>query len=222
MVNYTLPITRSCALCAASSYTDICSKCDRELPRINVACQWCGIPFETGELCGECLTDPPVFARCIAPLRYEAPVSHLLGAFKYQGNFNYGRILSALLIERLRREQFEIDTIVPVPLHWRRRWQRGFNQAELIADELSSALSLPMQPGWIRRTRSHAPQQSLDAEARRKNLHNAFQCKGPLRDLRIAVVDDVVTTGATANTIARTLLAAGAASVDIWCLARTL
>ncbi len=219
-------LPRSCALCASPAQNDICTGCERELPRITAACRWCGIPFEGGELCGDCLTDPPAFARCIAPLRYEAPISHLLGAFKYQGNFNYGRILSRLLIERLRQEfrrpePIAIDAIVPVPLHWSRRWRRGFNQAELIADELSRALNLPMQSRWLRRTRSSAPQQSLDAEARRKNLRDAFHCSDAVRGLHIAVVDDVVTTGATANVIARTLLAAGAASVEIWCLART-
>ena len=221
MVYYPLSLTRSCVFCAAPSHADICADCDRELPRITAACRWCGIPFEGGELCGDCLTDPPAFARCIAPLRYEAPVSHLLGAFKYRGNLSYGRILSELLIERLRQEPFEVDTIVPVPLHWRRRWRRGFNQAELIADELSRALDLPMQTRWLRRTRSSPPQQSLAAEARGKNLRDAFCCDNKVRDLHIAVVDDVVTTGATANAIARCLLAAGAASVEIWCLART-
>lgn len=221
MVNYRFTLTRSCSLCSAPSYADICADCDQELPRISAACRWCGLPFEGGELCGACLTDPPSFARCIAPLRYEAPVSHLIGAFKYQGNFNYGRILSRVLIERLQREPFEIDVLVPVPLHWRRRWQRGFNQAEVIADELSRALNVPTQSRWLRRTRSSTPQQSLDAEARHKNLRNIFQCEDDVRDQRIAIVDDVVTTGATANAIARSVLAAGAASVEIWCLART-
>lgn len=213
--------TRSCALCANPSQTDFCAACDSDLPRIGAACRWCGIPFESGELCGHCLTDPPAFARCIAPLRYEAPISHLLGAFKYQSNFSYGRILSGLLIERLRREPLQIDALAPVPLHWRRRWQRGFNQAELIADDVSRALGVPMQSRWLRRARASAPQQSLDADARRKNLRDAFRCDIAVRGRRIAVIDDVVTTGATANAIAHTALAAGAASVEVWCLART-
>ena len=217
-----LSFARHCALCGASSADDLCADCRNELPRIHLSCIHCGIPLENPGICGHCLVEPPSFVRCIAPLRYEAPISHLLGAFKYQGNFNYGRILSTLLIERLRQQdRSSIDVMIPVPLHWRRRWRRGFNQAELIADELSRAFNLPLQTRWLRRVRASAPQQSLDAEARSRNLRDAFYCGQPLTGMHIAVVDDVVTTGATADVIARTLLACGAASVQIWCLART-
>ncbi|HEY3700224.1 MAG TPA: double zinc ribbon domain-containing protein [Spongiibacteraceae bacterium] len=213
---------RHCALCGFSSSLDLCAACDRDLPRIKNACSHCGVPLEHDSICGRCLTASPRFARCISPLRYEAPVSHLLGAFKYHGDFNNGRILTTLLVKRLCEESaLAADVIVPVPLHWRRRWNRGFNQAELIGDELSRSLHLPMQTRWLHRTRASAPQQSLSADARRSNLRNAFSCRLQLNGMHIAVVDDVVTTGATANAIAEILLACGAASVQIWCLART-
>lgn len=213
--------SRHCVFCGTSTSHDICPDCDSELPRIEYSCRQCGIPLEHDSLCGDCLIAPPAFLRCIAPLCYEPPISHLIGAFKYQGNFNYGRILSQLLIKRLQQDNIEIDTMIPVPLHWRRRWQRGFNQAEIIADEISRTLQLPLKTRWLRRTRASASQQSLDADARHKNLRDAFACSAAVRDQRIAVIDDVVTTGATANAIARALLNAGAATVEIWCLART-
>lgn len=214
--------SRHCMLCGTFTSKDICLHCNSDLPRIESSCQHCGIPLLHDGLCGDCLIAPPMFSRCIAALRYEPPISHLVGAFKYQSNFNHGRILSQLLIERLRQEDTQsIAALIPVPLHWRRRWQRGFNQTEIIADELSRALQLPMQTRWLRKIRSGTPQQHLDAEARHSNLRDAFACKRDLTNLHLAVIDDVVTTGATANAIARILRKRGAASVQIWALART-
>ncbi|MFT3931879.1 MAG: ComF family protein [Spongiibacteraceae bacterium] len=211
-----------CILCGTSTSHDICSGCDRELPRIKYSCRQCGIPLQHDSLCGDCLIAPPMISRCIAALRYEPPISHLIGSFKYQSNFNHGRILSQLLIERLRLEDIAaIDALIPVPLHWYRRWQRGFNQSEIIADELSRALKLPMHTRWLRKIRRGTPQQHLDSEARHRNLHDAFVCTRDVADMHLAVIDDVVTTGATANAIAKTLRDRGAASVQVWALART-
>lgn len=213
--------TSTCALCGINP-GDLCVNCRRELPWIEAGCARCGIPLPYAAICGRCLRRPPVFSRCISPLGYEAPVSHLISAFKYRHNFHYGRILSDQLAARLYREaELGADCLVPVPLHWRRRWTRGFNQAEIIADELSRALRLPLDTHSLRRSRAAAPQQSLNAVARRRNLRGAFTCDDGLRGRHIALIDDVVTTATTAGEIARTLLAAGAASVQVWCLART-
>ncbi len=213
---------RHCVLCGIPDPTDLCSDCDQELPRIGACCRHCGIPLLQDGLCGDCLGAPPAYLRCIAGLNYAPPVSHLIGAFKYQGNLNHGRILSALLIERLRQEgAMAVDALLPVPLHWRRRWQRGFNQTEIIADELSRAFHLPMQTRWLRKIRSGTPQQHLDARERQRNLRDAFACTHDVTGLHLAVIDDVVTTGATADVIARLLYERDAASVQIWALART-
>ena len=220
--------SRHCVLCGANNSTDLCAPCDAGLPRITNSCRQCGIPLTHDDLCGDCLIAPPLFTRCIAPLRYEPPISHLVGAFKYQSNFNHGRILSQLLLGRLQDEARirnedmpSIAALLPVPLHWRRRWLRGFNQTEIIADELSLALRIPLQTRWLRKIRGGSAQQQLDADARRHNLRDAFACTQDVAGLRLAVIDDVVTTGATANAIAGTLLEHGAASVQIWALART-
>jgi ComF family protein len=223
MVYNLLPqLSRHCVLCGTSARRDLCPDCDAEFPRIDSSCRHCGIPFAHEGLCGDCLIAPPIFSRCIAALRYEPPISHLIGSFKYQGNFNYGRILSQVLIDRLKSEEIQsISALIPVPLHWRRRWQRGFNQSEIIADELSRTLLLPMQTHWLRKTHRGTPQQQLNADARQRNLLGAFSCGRDVTGMHLAVVDDVVTTGATANAIARTLRDHGAASVQIWTLART-
>lgn len=214
--------SRHCVFCGKSSPGDICPPCDAELPRIACSCRQCGIPLMHDGLCGDCLIAPPHFSRCIAALRYEPPISHLIGTFKYQGDLSHGRILSQLLIERLRQEgEIAIDALISVPLHWRRRWLRGFNQSEVIADELSRALNLPTQTRWLQKIRGSTPQQHLDIYERQRNLRNAFACKRDLTGLHLAVIDDVVTTGATANVIAKLLRECGAASVQIWTLART-
>jgi ComF family protein len=212
----------NCALCGQRAATDICPACHAAVPWIEHACTCCGIPLPYPALCALCQLKPPLFFRCISPLAYAAPISHLLGAFKYQHQLHYGRLLSCLLIERLRGSgELAVDAIVPTPLHWRRRWMRGFNQAEIIADELSRALSIPLQARWLRRIRATPRQQELSAEQRRKNLHGAFVATRSLTGLRIALVDDVVTTGATTSEISQVLLAAGATAVQVWCLART-
>ena len=140
------------------------------------------------------------------------------------------RKLDAARAEQRREEQRSAnleppDLLIPTPLHWRRRWQRGFNQCELLCRALrrrSPALAgVPLEPGAVRRHRSTPAQSSMNARARRRNLHGAFTVRKPCAKLRAAVVDDVMTTGATAAAIARSLRDAGADRVDIWCLART-
>jgi ComF family protein len=215
-----------CLLCglqpSAAASIDLCIACADELPRIGQHCRHCGLPLPITGLCGPCQIRPPPYSRCISPLLYQTPVSHLIAHFKYSGRLAYGRLLSNELVRRLR-EQAELgaDVLVPVPLHWRRRWARGFNQAEIIGDELSRALHLPLQTRSLIRVRPTPPQQSLNAVERRRNLRAAFAVTRSFSGLDIALIDDVVTTGATVGAISQLLLNAGANSVQVWCLART-
>jgi ComF family protein len=229
MVNYAnwcrifrRPGLQNCALCGNSSNSGICAACNHDLSWIDQACTHCGIPLPHLGLCALCQIKPPPFSRCISPFAYAAPLSHLLGAFKYEHKLHYGRILSGFLVERLREcDDLAADIIVPTPLHWRRRWSRGFNQAEIIGDELSRALAIPLEAQALRRVRATPRQQQLNAEQRRKNLRGAFAASRSVQGAHVALVDDVVTTCATSTEISRVLLAAGAASVQVWCLART-
>ncbi|HSB97213.1 MAG TPA: phosphoribosyltransferase family protein [Spongiibacteraceae bacterium] len=196
--------------------------CAAELPRIADYCLRCALPLPMCGLCGRCQIQPPPYTRCISPLIYGAPISRLIAHFKYGGKLAYGRLLSGELLRRLQREaSLDVDLLMPVPLHWRRRWARGFNQAEIIGDELSRALNLPLRTRWLTRVRPTPPQQSLSASERRKNLRSAFVLRASVAGLRIALIDDVVTTGATVGEIAQLLLNASARSVQVWCLART-
>ncbi len=212
-----------CGLTTNSIATgSLCADCADELPRIAHHCICCGLPLATSALCGACQIEPPPYQCCIGALLYQAPVSQLIAHFKYSGKLAYGRLLTAELLRRLQREpMLDADLIVPVPLHWRRRWARGFNQAEIIGDELSRALHLPLQTRGLARVRPTPPQQSLSADERHHNLRAAFVVKRSFVGLNIALVDDVVTTGATVGVISQLLLKAGANSVQVWCLART-
>ncbi len=216
-----------CLLCGAASRrpADICAPCQQELPTLGPHCRRCALPLATAAAsqCGQCLKKNPDFQRVIARWRYQGNAARLISQFKYQRQHSYGRVLADLLAEQLvevYRDQALPELLVATPMHWLRRLKRGFNHSEQLAKHLSQRLEIPLYRD-IRRVRHSKPQQSLNAEQRRHNLKSAFRARRRLDGQCIAVVDDVVTTGATANELSRTLLAAGAAQVHIWCLART-
>jgi len=133
-------------------------------------------------------------------------------------------VLAALWRERAELHS-PVDLLVPVPLHWRRQWQRGFNQSELLCRQLLATCpdlkSSKLAHRLVRRRRSTAAQAGMNAQQRAGNLKGAFKVYGPCDTLRIAVVDDVLTTGATAAAVAEALATAGASYIEVWCLART-
>lgn len=246
-----------CVLCGTESDRpiDLCQHCEDGLPLNTHYCISCSIPFinshQGNTLCGECIAHPPAFDQCIAPLRYEFPISTLINRFKHQGRFCNSRVLADLLLDRLSNSQstqsktteLELeehnppeenlseqnlpkgnkppDLIVPVPLHWRRRFIRGFNQSQWLANYLGRQLNINVDNTLLTRTRNTPPQQQLRRKQRQKNLKGAFQVKRPVEGQHIALIDDVVTTGSTVSELARLLKKSGASRVDIWCLART-
>lgn len=178
-------------------------------------------------ICGACQKKPPAFARVEAPWRYAFPVDNLITRFKHQGQWPFGRLLGELLAEHLQHAYDEglprPQALLAVPLARRRERQRGFNQARMLADWLSRALQIPASDDWLVRTQDTPAQQGLDAATRKRNLRQAFQVvdAAKIAGQHLALVDDVLTTGTTANTLARLLLRAGAERVDVYCLART-
>lgn len=217
-----------CILCNLPSgrQLDLCSACENELPWLGPHCQYCALPLakqDAYNVCGQCLRKPPYFSHCYTALRYDFPVDHLITGFKHRRKLNYGAILSQIWLDNLGADLDSIpDALIPVPLHWRRRLLRGFNQSELLAEDFSRALNIPICRA-ISHPQATVSQQGLSAAARRTNLHKAFHFKPEYKidGLHLAIVDDVVTTTATANTLAAILARNGARQVDIWCLART-
>ncbi len=211
---------------------DLCDSCYQTLPWIDCACHCCGLPLPPGSstsLCGQCLKHPPAFNLTIAPLRYTAPLSRLITDFKYRGKLPSGQLLGELLANEVSDYYlFEPDLlipemIIPVPLHWQRFWRRGFNQAQELARQISKRLDIPCNHRALKRQLHTPMQQSLDRQQRQRNLRKAFVVTAPtiIKQRRIALLDDVVTTTATAREISNLLLANGAQEVHIWALART-
>lgn len=210
-----------CVVCgAAGTDQDLCAGCYADLPWIEQACQRCALPLPRDGVCGPCLRQPPAYDRCRSALWYAPPASLLLTAFKHRGRLACGRVLGELLAQCLPAS-LAVDALVPVPLHWRRRWQRGYNQAAELAHWLSRAHGIPVLTA-ISRCRPTPPQQGLSAAARSRNLHGAFRLRRPVQGLRLALVDDVITTGRTGSALATLLQRNGAQRVELWSVARTL
>lgn len=212
-----------CILCGLRSGPGrLCQPCLHDLPRIEQACRQCAAPLGHSELmlCGACLRHPPAWDIALAALVYDYPADQLVQRFKFQRNFACGQLLADELTCAVKQSaQARPELLIPVPLHFTRRFQRGFNQAELLARAVGAAVKIPVRVDCLVRTRRTAAQSGLDRAARRKNLRGAFSC-GDLAGARIALVDDVLTTGTTLEACARAARKAGAAHVSVWVAAR--
>ena len=221
---------QSCLLCDERTDTALalCIDCVLVLPWLGDNCQRCALPLPmAGLTCGHCIKQPPAYQRVHAPWLYGFPVDSLIIRFKHHSKWPYGRLLAELLAQSLldafNSGSARPDFLLPVPLSTQRRRQRGYNQAAMLAQWLSAALNIPGHEHWLLRTQDTAAQQALDAKTRKRNLQHAFSLAPGVQvgGLHLALVDDVLTTGATAESLARLLIKAGARRVDVYCLART-
>ena len=179
-------------------------------------------------ICGQCVKHPPAFKQVIAPWTYSFPVDTLISRFKHQARWPLGHLLGHLLGQHLRdrfdnNELTRPDVLLPVPMARQRLRERGYNQALMLARWLSTDLNIPYDEHLLLRPHETMAQQTLDAKARKRNLLNAFALTPDalVQGRHLALVDDVLTTGATAHSLARLLINAGARQVDVYCLART-
>jgi ComF family protein len=228
-----------CVLCeqASNCARDLCAECHAALPWLGHVCPQCALPqlADTDPMpatvesasattpCSACLLHPPPYLRCIVPLRYATPVAQMIQRVKFANGRVEARVLGGLLGDHLRQQTAaDVDLIVPVPLGIRRLLRRGHNQAGLLAHWVGRATQLPVDHELCRRTRATPAQSGLSRRARLRNLRGAFAVRTRIDGVRIAVVDDVVTTGATVAALSRALLDAGAAAVHVWAVARTL
>lgn len=215
----------TCVLCGqvASGDLDLCSGCRADLPRVTGACRRCGLPLAGagGTECGECLQDPPPWSRTLAPWRYDDPIKYLIHAMKFRQKLTLARVLGMLLAEECSRDEYRPDVLVPVPLHASRLRERGYNQALELARPISQRLGVPLD-GLVERVRATQAQSDLPSAQREGNIRGAFEVRRTVSGKRVAIVDDVMTTGATVREIAATLMAAGAQDVQVWVVARAL
>jgi ComF family protein len=179
-----------------------------------------------GRLCGGCRLDPPEFSYARAATRYEDVVREALHAFKFRGRRGLAAPLGDLLVDALSEglPAGVPDLILPVPLHPRRERERGFNQARLLAGRVGRAWGRPVRADVLARSRATTSQTDLDGVARRANVRGAFRVRRPelIAGRHVVLVDDILTTGATVSECARTLRAAGAATVGVLAVARVL
>jgi ComF family protein len=205
----------SCFLCRGASEALLCAGCSADLPALpSPRCPRCALPSPAGQTCGRCLAHPPAYDETIAALAYGFPVDALVQALKFRGELALAPLLGERLASVLPPER--PDLIVPVPLSARRLRSRGFNQALEIARSLGA-----VEIGLLGRPADTAPQFDLPWDERQRNVRGAFSARRRVDGVTIAVVDDVMTTGATLDEIARTLKAAGARRVVNWIVART-
>ena len=213
-----------CCLCQwpCPGSLPLCVDCRAELVRNPTCCVRCALPLVTSNaLCGQCLAHPPAFDKVVAPLLYSEYVAFMLGRWKFKGDQSLTPLMADLWLQEAGISK-QPDVLVPVPLHWFRRWRRGYNQAELLARWLAPAFAgLQVNTQLLRRARATTAQSGMNAHQRARNMRDAFTVNGSCDNLRVALVDDVLTTGATAGEAALALRQAGAVRVDIWCLART-
>lgn len=221
----------ACLLCglSAGKNIDLCSICQQNLPLLDTHCDICALPLKHPATCGHCLDKPPSFARVQTPFLYQHPIDKLLQNFKFNGRLAAGKVLSQLLADHLKIQlktdnHTRPDLIVPIPLHWKKHLSRGFNQSEVIAKELSLQLKIAQNSNLLKRIVNTTEQHTLPRKERLANPRRAFVLAASNKTLtgrRIALVDDVLTTGSTAEAASRTLIKNGARSVEIWALART-
>jgi ComF family protein len=219
---------RRCRLCRepSESAINLCALCRRQLLRNTGGCPRCGLPAPPGvqhatpASCPDCLAAPNPLSRTLAPFVYEEGLAYLINRWKYHGEVQLAPTLARLWLEAVPVPP-AVDALLPVPLHWARFLRRGFNQSSDLALLLARETGLEVQRRYLRRVQRTAPQARASRQQRLRGLQQAFALHGPVPGLRLAIVDDVCTTGATARTIARLLRDAGAAEVQLWCLART-
>lgn len=170
-------------------------------------------------ICGRCQQHPPAYAAVHAAFHYTTPIDRLIRGAKYGGRLDWAALLGRQLAHHMHAHVPDFDAIVPVPLHRTRLRERGYNQSLELARPIIKRLKIPLLHA-VRRLRATPSQASLSAEERTKNVRHAFAINGEVTGRSVAVVDDVVTSGATVEAVARCLLKAGAKRVEILAVAR--
>ena len=219
-------LPNACVFCGASRgirQAAICEDCHAELPWIENACVRCGNPVATrlplGVYCAACQMNPPPFIATIAPLEYAFPVDAAIKAMKFRRRLFYVPAFAHILGNAMRRLPNDIDSLLPVPLHWRRQAARGFNQAAELSMPIRRKTGLGLVKNVVR-SRATPYQSGLTAAHRQRNLEAAFRLRGAVSARHVLIVDDVITTGETCRQLARVLLDAGVKKVSVLAVAR--
>ena len=227
-----------CPVCATALGTGrrdpLCGACWNAVERVGPpVCDTCGLPFQVPDTargdatpraprCGECAIAPPSFDWARAGGVYAGPLREAVQRLKFGRKAAVARPLADLILEQWAARLPAVDVVVPVPLARARERERGFNQAVLLAERLARPLGARLESRWLARARDTAPQTDLDAAERRANVRGAFIASAAVAGRDVALVYDVLTTGATVRECARVLRRAGARSIGVLTVARVL
>ncbi|MCH7344366.1 ComF family protein [Pelomonas sp. CA6] len=213
-----------CAVCRRWSAARLCPGCRQRFAAPAPRCQRCALrmPPSAGPVCGHCLTAPPPLQACVAALDYDFPWAALIQRYKFRAGLDLLPLWSLLLDEALQRHTAAgVDVLIPIPLSRERLRERGFNQSLQLARALAQRRQCALAPEGLLRVRHTEQQARLALDQRPANLRHAFAATQDWSGQRVALLDDVMTSGATLHEAARTLRRAGAREVQAWVLART-
>ena len=224
-------LPRQCEVCQCWSAASLCAECLQRFAPKTLRCTGCALPLyglagSDGLRCGACLHEPPPWDGCVAAVDYGFPWDDLIGRFKFGQRSDLAMPLAGVLRRALPQANLTKAVITAVPLSDQRLAERGYNQAWELARRIASAVGLPAEPALLLRCRDTPHQVGLDRKARQRNLRQALLANpdklAEIAGQDIVVVDDVMTTGMTAQAVTLALRQAGAESVRFWVLARTL
>ncbi len=218
-----------CLMCLAPNANAVCDACLPRQSLIAHGCEQCGLPLEDlhTRLCGECLTSPKAISHTLAPFAYTAAVQKLLNHLKHQCPTSITQLLLPFLNQAIQTRvplEARPQLLVPVPSHPAKKWVRGYNPAAYLAEQISQFWHIPVCHA-LTQMENLPPQKQSSRKIRFKNAERSFNTTPiatlRIQGLRVAIIDDVITTGATVNALAKMCLSSGAKSVDAWALART-
>ena len=217
-------IRQACVLCDADDRAVVCGPCRQSLACMTDAngCRQCAVPGASDAICGQCLRDTPHFDATLAAFEYRFPLDRLVQSFKFRADLKLVDFFVSAMAARVSTAARLPDLLVALPLANQRLRERGFNQSALLADGLARVIGRPVAHGAMLRIRETPPQSGLDRLARIKNIRGAFDCRDNLTGQHVALIDDVMTTGATLSEAARVLKKAGAQQVVAWVLSRAV
>jgi len=214
-----------CVLCNQyhQSRLAVCADCNQFFKPLGPCCRFCALPLPDGNfmVCGQCCKKKPFFDQAIAAWRFEEPFRSLVHQFKYHDGLYLRNFLATSMLQNMPADIHKTQCLMPVPMHPKRLRHRGFNQAAELAKYLAQILKLPCDLSSCQKILNTAPQAELNGKQRQQNLRGAFVVQ-PHQYQHITLVDDLLTTGSTANELARALKKQGAVQVDVWCCARVV
>ncbi len=213
-----------CSLCSEyhPTHSPLCTYCESLLMPLGAACAQCATPLPDAHFtqCGHCIKRPPSLDAVFAPYRFEEPLRTLLHDYKYREKLYLSHFLAEKMLLTSPAIIPKNTCFMPIPLHKKRLRKRGFNQAAILVNHLAKKLGKPCLLDHIQKIKNTLPQAALEAKARRQNIRNSFKIK-PIPYQHVILIDDLITTGSTANELAYQLKKQGALSVQLWCIAKT-